>query len=146
MRPRTTAQKGQIAAELREKVWPVLDAGSLRAGDSRDVPAGSGGGGAQTDGVEQPHRQDHDDSGLKYRDWTDRTAGAADDRQRARGEQEAAAAGFGERLQHQALQQRNTEIADQSLMDREHGAGGERQDLDGEVVGADDRDLPFREP
>jgi NADPH2:quinone reductase len=27
MRPRTTAQKGQIAAALREKVWPVLDAG-----------------------------------------------------------------------------------------------------------------------
>jgi NADPH2:quinone reductase len=27
MRPRTTAQKGQIAAELREKVWPLLDAG-----------------------------------------------------------------------------------------------------------------------
>ena len=27
MRPRTTAQKAQIAAELREKVWPVLDAG-----------------------------------------------------------------------------------------------------------------------
>jgi NADPH2:quinone reductase len=27
MRPRTTAQKGQIAAELREKVWPVLDSG-----------------------------------------------------------------------------------------------------------------------
>ena len=27
MRPRTTAQKGQIAAELREKVWPALDAG-----------------------------------------------------------------------------------------------------------------------
>ncbi len=27
MRPRTTAQKGKIAAELREKVWPVLDAG-----------------------------------------------------------------------------------------------------------------------
>ena len=27
MRPRTTAQKGQSAAELREKVWPVLDAG-----------------------------------------------------------------------------------------------------------------------
>jgi NADPH2:quinone reductase len=27
MRPRTTAQKGQIAAELRSKVWPVLDAG-----------------------------------------------------------------------------------------------------------------------
>jgi NADPH2:quinone reductase len=27
MRPRTTAQKGRIAAELREKVWPVLDAG-----------------------------------------------------------------------------------------------------------------------
>jgi NADPH2:quinone reductase len=27
MRPRTTAQKGQIAAELRDKVWPVLDAG-----------------------------------------------------------------------------------------------------------------------
>ena len=27
MRPRTTAQKAAIAAELREKVWPVLDAG-----------------------------------------------------------------------------------------------------------------------
>jgi NADPH2:quinone reductase len=27
MRPRTTAQKGQIAAELLKKVWPVLDAG-----------------------------------------------------------------------------------------------------------------------
>ena len=26
MRPRTTAQKGDIAAELRAKVWPVLDA------------------------------------------------------------------------------------------------------------------------
>ena len=30
MRPRTTAQKGAIAAELREHVWPLLDAG--RAG------------------------------------------------------------------------------------------------------------------
>ena len=30
MRPRTTAQKGQIAAELREKVWPVLDAGRCK--------------------------------------------------------------------------------------------------------------------
>ncbi len=27
MRPRSTAQKGAIAAELRTKVWPVLDAG-----------------------------------------------------------------------------------------------------------------------
>jgi NADPH2:quinone reductase len=27
MRPRTTAEKGAIAAELRAKVWPVLDAG-----------------------------------------------------------------------------------------------------------------------
>jgi NADPH2:quinone reductase len=27
MRPRTTAQKGAIAAELRDKVWPVLNAG-----------------------------------------------------------------------------------------------------------------------
>ena len=27
MRPRTTAEKGQIASALREKVWPVLDAG-----------------------------------------------------------------------------------------------------------------------
>lgn len=30
MRPRTTAQKGAIASDLREKVWPALDAG--RAG------------------------------------------------------------------------------------------------------------------
>lgn len=29
MRPRTTAQKGAIAAELREKVWPLLDAGRV---------------------------------------------------------------------------------------------------------------------
>ena len=28
MRPRTTAQKGQIAADLLEKVWPKLDAGA----------------------------------------------------------------------------------------------------------------------
>jgi NADPH2:quinone reductase len=27
MRPRTTTQKGEIAADLRAKVWPVLDAG-----------------------------------------------------------------------------------------------------------------------
>jgi NADPH2:quinone reductase len=27
MRPRTTAQKGAIADELRAKVWPLLDAG-----------------------------------------------------------------------------------------------------------------------
>ena len=27
MRPRTAAQKGEIAAALREKVWPVLAAG-----------------------------------------------------------------------------------------------------------------------
>jgi NADPH:quinone reductase len=27
MRPRTTAQKGEIAAALREKVWPLLEAG-----------------------------------------------------------------------------------------------------------------------
>jgi NADPH:quinone reductase len=27
MRPRSTAQKGEIAAELRAKVWPVLEAG-----------------------------------------------------------------------------------------------------------------------
>jgi NADPH2:quinone reductase len=27
MRPRSTAQKGAIANELREKVWPLLDAG-----------------------------------------------------------------------------------------------------------------------
>jgi NADPH2:quinone reductase len=27
LRPRTVAQKGQLAAELRESVWPILDAG-----------------------------------------------------------------------------------------------------------------------
>ena len=27
MRPRSTAQKGEIAAQLRDKVWPLLDAG-----------------------------------------------------------------------------------------------------------------------
>ncbi|HEX6572031.1 MAG TPA: zinc-binding dehydrogenase, partial [Steroidobacteraceae bacterium] len=29
MRPRTTAQKGAIAAELRRHVWPLLDAGRI---------------------------------------------------------------------------------------------------------------------
>jgi NADPH:quinone reductase len=29
MRPRTTAQKGEIAQALREKVWPMLDAGKV---------------------------------------------------------------------------------------------------------------------
>jgi NADPH2:quinone reductase len=29
MRPRTTAQKGALAAELREKVWPLLEAGKV---------------------------------------------------------------------------------------------------------------------
>jgi NADPH2:quinone reductase len=29
MRPRTMAQKGAIAAALREKVWPLLDAGKV---------------------------------------------------------------------------------------------------------------------
>ncbi len=28
MRPRSTAQKGEIAAQLRDKVWPLLDAGT----------------------------------------------------------------------------------------------------------------------
>lgn len=27
MRPRTTLQKGRIASELQQKIWPVLDAG-----------------------------------------------------------------------------------------------------------------------
>jgi NADPH2:quinone reductase len=27
MRPRTAAQKAAIAGELREKMWPILDAG-----------------------------------------------------------------------------------------------------------------------
>ncbi len=27
MRPRSTADKGVLAAELRERVWPILDAG-----------------------------------------------------------------------------------------------------------------------
>jgi len=30
MRPRTTAQKGAIAAELRDKVWPLLNAGQCK--------------------------------------------------------------------------------------------------------------------
>ncbi|HET9692974.1 MAG TPA: NAD(P)H-quinone oxidoreductase, partial [Steroidobacteraceae bacterium] len=48
MRPRTTAQKAAIAADLRERVWPLLDAGSVapvihatypfdRAGDAHRV-------------------------------------------------------------------------------------------------------------
>ena len=38
MRPRTTAQKGQIAAELLAKVWPVLDAGRCAPGIHATFP------------------------------------------------------------------------------------------------------------
>ena len=30
LRPRTVAQKAEIAAELREKVWPLLEIGKIR--------------------------------------------------------------------------------------------------------------------
>ena len=50
MRPRTTAQKGQIAAELREIVWPILNAGRCAPVIHATFPFESGGGGAQTDG------------------------------------------------------------------------------------------------
>ena len=30
MRPRSTAEKGRIAQALREKIWPLLDAGKCR--------------------------------------------------------------------------------------------------------------------
>jgi NADPH2:quinone reductase len=30
LRPRTTAEKGAIAAALREKVWPLIEAGQIR--------------------------------------------------------------------------------------------------------------------
>jgi len=30
LRPRTVAQKAEIAAELREKVWPLIEAGKVK--------------------------------------------------------------------------------------------------------------------
>ena len=62
MRPRSTAEKGAIAQALKERVWPVLNAG--RCGRClRDLPARRGRGRAPADGVERAHRQDHAEGG-----------------------------------------------------------------------------------
>ena len=56
------------------------------------------------------------------------------------------AAGVGELLQQQTLEQGNAKITDQVLVHREYGAGGEWQYLDREIIGTDDGDLAFGEP
>ena len=39
LRSRTVAQKAEIAAALREKIWPLLEKGLVKPHDPRDVPA-----------------------------------------------------------------------------------------------------------
>ena len=40
MRPRTVADKGQIASELKERVWPLLEAGRVKTIVDRVFPLG----------------------------------------------------------------------------------------------------------
>ena len=57
LRPRSVADKGAIAAALRQHVWPLLEVRRGEAGRPRDVPAARRGRGAPRDGVERAHRQ-----------------------------------------------------------------------------------------
>ena len=56
LRARPVAEKGAIAAALRARVWPLLDAGTVRV-DPRDVSAAVRRRGAPRDGIGRPHRQ-----------------------------------------------------------------------------------------
>ena len=85
-------------------------------------------------------------STLKNHDGVDRTAGAADHRQRTRGEHEFVATRCRQVVQQQTFQQRDAVVTDQSLMHREHSALRKRDDLDSKVVGAEHRDLAFGQP
>jgi len=66
MRPRTTAEKGLIAAALREAVWPVLDAGRCGPSSTRYSP-GRSGCRPSAIGEQRAHRKDHAESrGLRH--------------------------------------------------------------------------------
>ena len=58
LRPRSIAYKTVIARELREQVWPLIEAGTRQAGDPQRVPGRAGGTGACADGIERARGQD----------------------------------------------------------------------------------------
>ena len=58
MRPRGAAEKAAIAADLRAKVWPVLDAGRCAPLVHRVFAAGAGRRSAPPHGKQRSHRQD----------------------------------------------------------------------------------------
>ena len=64
MRPRSAAEKAAIAADLRAKVWPVLDAGRCAPLVHRGVAAGAGRRSAPPHGKQRSHRQDRAAGGL----------------------------------------------------------------------------------
>ena len=57
LRPRPVAFKAAIAAALRERVWPRIEAGAIRPVDPPGVRGRRGGARARADGVEPAHRQ-----------------------------------------------------------------------------------------
>jgi hypothetical protein len=59
MRPRSTAQKGEIARALHEKVWPLLEAGAAMPHIHATFPLAEAARGARPDGEQPAHRQDH---------------------------------------------------------------------------------------
>src|ERR1700704_3953279 len=76
----------------------------------------------------------------------DRTARAADHRQRTGSEQEFVATCCRQLVQQQSFQQRNAEVSDQPLRPRDPRAGGEGDALHGKIVGAQYGNLAFRQP
>ena len=67
MRPRTAAQKGAIADELRAESVAGAGRRSLQPGDPRRLPARRSGRGAPADGEQRAYRQDHAAGGVRQR-------------------------------------------------------------------------------
>ena len=61
LRPRPVAFKAAIARELREQVWPLLEAGRVKPVIHQVFPAAQAAAGARADGVEPARRQDRAD-------------------------------------------------------------------------------------
>ena len=59
MRPRTTAQKGEIARQLRQEVWPILDQGRAGPVIHQVFPLRDAAAAHTLMESEHPHRQDH---------------------------------------------------------------------------------------
>ena len=59
LRASPAARKAEIAASLREKVWPLFESGKAEAGHLPRVPRCRSRGSTPVDGIERAHRQDH---------------------------------------------------------------------------------------